>query len=37
LFISLRVQDAMACGAIGHILGVGIVLGLKTTGVISGP
>ena len=26
--------DTLACGSVGHILGVGIVLGLKNTGVL---
>ena len=26
--------DTLACGAVGHIMGVGIVLGLKNTGVL---
>ncbi|CAD6221224.1 unnamed protein product [Miscanthus lutarioriparius] len=26
--------DTLACGAVGHILGVGIVLGLKNTGAL---
>ncbi len=26
--------DVMACGAVGHALGVGIVLGLKGTGAL---
>ncbi|XP_058099034.1 photosystem I reaction center subunit psaK, chloroplastic [Magnolia sinica] len=26
--------DTLACGSVGHIIGVGVVLGLKSTGVL---
>jgi hypothetical protein len=31
-FAGFTIVDVMACGVMGHVLGVGIVLGLKGTG-----